>query len=306
MFKNIICVAGAICLSISINVDAYANQQQLQPVGDSSSCRDIKVIAASTTYNGNICCTEAVFIGNHAVVNGNVKSQHAVTLGDYAVVTGSVTSDCNDIITGTGSSIVGPTNSPTEYVPGAVATSSPTNNNVNVLPTINHGDSSSPSTSTTSSDASSSSSSLPTTKSSSTTTQTTSAQTISPSSSSSSHQEGTATAPATTKPCVDITNVVASTIFNGDICSHAAFTSGANSIINGNVYAVADITLGSNSIVNGDVHAKGDVTMGQSAVVTGNVVSDSHVLNIGAGARYNTNQSAAHSLIMRLKQITQQ
>jgi len=102
--------------------------------------------------------------------------------------------------------------------------------------------------------------------------------------------------------CVDITNVVASTIFNGDICSSVAFTSGASSQINGNVQAVAAITLGASctvtgslqagaaittgagSTVSGNIHAAAAITLGANSHITGSAISDIGTITYGAGA----------------------
>src|SRR3989338_9466680 len=102
--------------------------------------------------------------------------------------------------------------------------------------------------------------------------------------------------------CTDMTNVVASTVFNGDICSSAAFTSGASSTINGNIVAAAAITLGAGSKVTGSlqagaaitlganahvgfsIHAGADITLGAYSHVSGTAVSDTGVINYGLGA----------------------
>src|SRR3989338_2932413 len=92
--------------------------------------------------------------------------------------------------------------------------------------------------------------------------------------------------------CFDMTNVAATTIFTGNICSSSSVTTGADSTVNGDIYAVTAITLGADSIVSGQVqggaaitlgansfvgkniHAGGDITLGAYSTVMGTVVSD--------------------------------
>src|SRR3989338_5854964 len=71
--------------------------------------------------------------------------------------------------------------------------------------------------------------------------------------------------------CTDMTNLIASVVFDGDICSSAAFTSGDGSTVNGNITAVAAVTLGANSIVNGNITAGEAFTSGDGATVNGNI-----------------------------------
>src|SRR3989338_1722823 len=102
--------------------------------------------------------------------------------------------------------------------------------------------------------------------------------------------------------CTDITNVIASTVHNGDICSSAAFTSGASSTINGKIVAAAAITLGASTKVTGSlqagaaitlgananvglsIHAGADITLGAYSRVSGTAISDTGVITYGLGA----------------------
>ena len=70
-------------------------------------------------------------------------------------------------------------------------------------------------------------------------------------------------------PCADISNVVASTVNTGNICSSSAFTSGASSTIVGNIRAVEAITLGANCIVNRGLRAGAAITLGANSLATG-------------------------------------
>jgi predicted acyltransferase (DUF342 family) len=92
------------------------------------------------------------------------------------------------------------------------------------------------------------------------------------------------TTAGTPSACVDITNIAANTLFTGDICSSAAFTSGANSQITGNVQAMAAITLGASSTVSGNIHAAAAITLGANSHVAGSAVSDIGTITYGAGA----------------------
>ncbi len=101
--------------------------------------------------------------------------------------------------------------------------------------------------------------------------------------------------------CQDVTTLVAGGS-SGNICSSAAFTSGANSIVNGWVTAKAATTLGATSrvlgdvtagaaytsgdgsVVNGNVSASGDVTLGANSRILGTVHSGTGVITYGAGA----------------------
>src|SRR3989338_3466537 len=102
--------------------------------------------------------------------------------------------------------------------------------------------------------------------------------------------------------CSDITNVVANTIYIGNICSSSAVTTGADSTVNGDIYAVAAITLGANSIVSGqlqagaaitlgansfvgtNIHAGADITLGAYSSVTGTATSDTGIITYGVGS----------------------
>jgi cytoskeletal protein CcmA (bactofilin family) len=102
--------------------------------------------------------------------------------------------------------------------------------------------------------------------------------------------------------CANTTTLVAGGSVR-DICSDAAFTSGANSTVNGNVSAKAGVTLGAtskvngsvtagaaftsgdDSVVSGDVTAVGDITLGANSRITGSVHSNTGVINYGAGAK---------------------
>ncbi len=101
--------------------------------------------------------------------------------------------------------------------------------------------------------------------------------------------------------CTDITTLGVGGL-SGDICSSAAFTSGASSIITGNLSALAGVTTGADSIVtgnvsagaaftsganstvNGNVTAVGDVTLGAASRIIGSVHSGTGVIIYGAGA----------------------
>ena len=71
--------------------------------------------------------------------------------------------------------------------------------------------------------------------------------------------------------CNDITNIIASTTFNGNICSSAGFTAGASSVINGNIVAATAITIGASSVVNGNIDAGAAVTLGASTIIVGSI-----------------------------------
>ena len=101
--------------------------------------------------------------------------------------------------------------------------------------------------------------------------------------------------------CQDVTTLVAGGS-SGNICSSAAFTSGANSTVNGSVTAKAATTLGATSrvhgsvtagaaytsgdgsVVDGNVSASGDVTLGANSRILGTVHSGTGVITYGAGA----------------------
>jgi len=83
--------------------------------------------------------------------------------------------------------------------------------------------------------------------------------------------------------CQDVTTLVAGGS-SGNICSSAAFTSGANSTVNGSVTAKAATTLGATSRVHGDVTAGAAYTSGDGSVVDGNV-SASGAVTLGANSR---------------------
>src|SRR6185436_5082679 len=101
--------------------------------------------------------------------------------------------------------------------------------------------------------------------------------------------------------CQDVTTLVAGGS-SGNICSSAAFTSGANSTVNGwvtakaattlgatsrvhgNVTAGAAYTSGDGSVVDGNVSASGDVTLGANSRILGTVHSGTGVVTYGAGA----------------------
>jgi hypothetical protein len=83
--------------------------------------------------------------------------------------------------------------------------------------------------------------------------------------------------------CQDVTTLVAGGS-SGNICSSAAFTSGANSTVNGSVTAKAATTLGATSRVHGNVTAGAAYTSGDGSVVDGNV-SASGAVTLGANSR---------------------
>ena len=87
--------------------------------------------------------------------------------------------------------------------------------------------------------------------------------------------------------CLDVTNVVATTTVNGDICSSAGITTGANSAVYGDVTSVAAATIGATSTIYGSLSAGGAITLGANAVVTGTAYSATSVYNYGAGASVN-------------------
>jgi MSHA biogenesis protein MshQ len=83
--------------------------------------------------------------------------------------------------------------------------------------------------------------------------------------------------------CTNTTTLAAGSSVR-DICSSAAFTSGANSTVSGNISAKAAVTLGATSKVNGSVTAGADFTSGDSSVVSGNVSATGDI-TLGANSR---------------------
>jgi hypothetical protein len=77
--------------------------------------------------------------------------------------------------------------------------------------------------------------------------------------------------PPVNNTCLDITNLIAGVTLDNNVCSSAAFTSGADSVVNGYVHAAAAVTLGANSIVNGNVVSGAGFTSGANSIVYGNV-----------------------------------
>jgi len=90
--------------------------------------------------------------------------------------------------------------------------------------------------------------------------------------------------PPTSAGCFDITNVIASTTFNGDICSSAAVTIGASAIVNGNILAEEAITLGASSVIHGNLNAGAAITLGAQSTVYGSATSAISVITYGDGA----------------------